>query len=476
MVGGAPPDATAIRTRLTTAGMSAPAAERVARRLEALAARLPARDEPPRLWWVPGRIELLGKHTDYAGGRSLLCAVERGFAVAVAPRADDLLALHDARTGEDETLRLAPDADAPAGVPGDPPLRRYAGTVVRRLVRNFPGPLRGADVAFASDLPPAAGLSSSSALVTAVLLAVADVDALHERDEWRRALPDDDALAGYLGTVENGESFGPLAGELGVGTFGGSEDHTAILRARPGRIVQYAFAPVRFERAIALPADHVLVVADSGVVAEKTGNARARYNRAALAARAVAAAWRRATGGADRTIADAIAAWPDGADRVRRVLRILPDAGVEEGGERFGAPELLARFDHFVAESAEIIPAAGDALARGDLASFGALVDRSQHLGETLLGNQVPETIALAHAARELGAVAASAFGAGFGGSVWALVPERAAERFRERWGTTYRERFPEAAARASCFVTRAGPGVRRLSSSESPEEGAHGG
>jgi len=39
-------------------------------------------------FFVPGRIEVLGKHTDYAGGRSLLCAMERGFAVLARPRTD----------------------------------------------------------------------------------------------------------------------------------------------------------------------------------------------------------------------------------------------------------------------------------------------------------------------------------------------------------------------------------------------------
>src|SRR5262249_3991142 len=46
-------------------------------------------------FFVPGRIEVLGKHTDYAGGRSLLCAVERGFCLAVSPRADRLLRIRD---------------------------------------------------------------------------------------------------------------------------------------------------------------------------------------------------------------------------------------------------------------------------------------------------------------------------------------------------------------------------------------------
>ena len=61
---------------------------------------------------------------------------------------------------------------------------------------------------------------------------------------------------------------------------------------------------------------------------------------------------------------------------------------------------------------------------------FGKLVDESQVAAEELLGNQVPETISLAKHARALGAYAASAFGAGFGGSVWALVSRSEAEQF----------------------------------------------
>jgi hypothetical protein len=54
----------------------------------------------PYLLFVPGRIEVLGKHTDYAGGRSLLAAVERGFSIAVRPRSDCRLRITDAASGE----------------------------------------------------------------------------------------------------------------------------------------------------------------------------------------------------------------------------------------------------------------------------------------------------------------------------------------------------------------------------------------
>jgi galactokinase len=108
------------------------------------------------------------------------------------------------------------------------------------------------------------------------------------------------------------------------------------------------------------------------------------------------------------------------------------------------------------------VPAALDAFRAGDAAALGRLSDASQHDADTLLGNQVPETRALARLAREQGAFAASSFGAGFGGSVWALVEEDAAHGFADRWLAGYRELYPDL-ARVEAFVTRAGPGVIEL-------------
>jgi len=84
-------------------------------------------------------------------------------------------------------------------------------------------------------------------------------------------------------------------------------------------------------------------------------------------------------------------------------------------------------------------------------------------LAERGLGNQVPETIELARSARRLGAIAASAFGAGFGGSVWALVPATDAARFADEWAAVYRRQFQDAAERAAFLVTRPGPAALRV-------------
>lgn len=77
------------------------------------------------------------------------------------------------------------------------------------------------------------------------------------------------------------------------------------------------------------------------------------------------------------------------------------------------------------------------------------------------------ETIALARTAREHGAIAASAFGAGFGGSVWALVTEREAPAFTERWASAYRTQFPGAAPGAVFLTTRPGAAAHGLGGAE---------
>jgi galactokinase len=241
-----------------------------------------------------------------------------------------------------------------------------------------------------------------------------------------------------------------------VGTFGGSEDHTAMLCARAGEMSQYSFCPVRHERQVPMPTGHLFVVAVSGVTAEKTGAAKDAYNRASIAVRSLLDAWNGATGRSAPSLAAAVSNGAAGQ----------LDALVERAaGGIFTRQVLRARFEQFVEESDRIVPAAGDALAAGDLTRFGTLVDRSQYLAERLLGNQVPETAALAASARDLGAAAASAFGAGFGGSVWALVSEEAAGEFIDRWRSGYAAAFPAAARNAAFLSTRPGPAAQEMSS-----------
>ncbi len=91
-------------------------------------------------WWVPGRIELLGKHTDYAGGRSLVAATARGMVFAARPRPDPVLGVLDALSGERGEWPLRPDLPSEAG------WRTYPATVARRLARDKARAVPGAFV------------------------------------------------------------------------------------------------------------------------------------------------------------------------------------------------------------------------------------------------------------------------------------------------------------------------------------------
>ena len=99
----------------------------------------------------------------------------------------------------------------------------------------------------------------------------------------------------------------------------------------------------------------------------------------------------------------------------------------------------------------------------GNVSAIGELVAQSQDNAERALRNQIPETIHLARRARELGAAAASAFGAGFGGSVWALVPREEVAGFIERWRGDYLTLFPARRHRADFFATNPGPAAREI-------------
>jgi galactokinase len=445
---------------LEKAGLSRGEASRKADLLAVATRALAAEGAVPERqlhFFVPGRIEIVGKHTDYAGGRSLICATEQGIVVVAGARRDDRVVFIDARDGSRVDTLLSEQQPAVEG------WGVYATTVVRRIVRNFPGRFTGADIAFTSDLPPSAGLSSSSALICGFFAALADVNDLLRHPQYRAHISSLEDLADYLGCVENGSAMGTLAGDSGVGTLGGSQDHTAILCSVARHLSRYRYSPVAREALIPLDPGHTFVIATSGIVATKTGHARDRYNRASRAVSALVEIWNNTMGERAHTLHDALAADP--APRARELLSLIErrSTATLHAGRRFDAHELADRLQQFVDETFIIVPAVTIALLTGDLSSFGALVDRSQAGAETGLRNQLPETRALVRMARDIGAVAASSFGAGFGGSVWALVRSHDAAAFAQDWLARYMGSHPRAAARARVITTGAGPPLLAL-------------
>lgn len=392
-----------------------------------------------RHYRIPGRIELVGKHVDYAGGRSITCAVDLAIRAEARPLAEPVLRVRDSQRPETVELPLHSACTAPEGH-----WSAYAAAVVRRLCRDFPGVNTGVDLRLDSTLPESAGLSSSSAFVVAVATALVEANALHDTPAWREAVPTLLAQAEYFGALETGAPFGPFAGDRGVGVRGGAQDPVAIVCARPGHCGVFSYLPAQLEQYVPWPTGFVLVVAVSGVEATKTGNARDQYNRVADSMRALASA----------------AQGPTVADVLTQGGHARLESIAAAGLPGFPASYLVPRLRQFREEVEEVVPAVAAALAANDLTTLGHWVDRSQAMAAAGLGNQVPETTALQRLAREQGAAAASAFGAGFGGAVWAMVAEHHAEVFRALWTQHYLAAFPQHSAQFRSFITRPGGGV----------------
>ena len=404
----------------------------------------------PRRYVVPGRVELVGKHVDYAGGRSLTCAVDR--AITVHARAIDapVIRVRDRPRRGVVEVPLVADVER---AKRSPRWSSYVVAVARRFARDFPHARRGVELDVGSTLPPSAGLSSSSAFVVAVATALFDANHL-ENDRGARAIVGDPlARAEYIGAMETGAPYGDFPGDDGVGVRGGAQDHVAIVCAEEESVGQFSYRPARLERRVPRPSEYSIAIGVSGVTATKTGNARARYNRVADSTRALLRAWNASAGRADDTLAGALASAPDAAARLSRLA--------EQGVEQFDGAYLGPRFAQFREEVEVVVPGVGDALRDLDVAALGALVDRSMAMADGALRNQVGETSHLARTARVHGAVAASAFGAGFGGAVWAMVRTSDSEAFVDAWRAEYLTTFPHRAEHALWLVTRPGGPAR---------------
>lgn len=270
----------------------------------------------------------------------------------------------------------------------------YLQATIDRLTANF-GFLWPSSIAVDSILPLASGMSSSSALVCAVALALADQNNLWDRPDWKANIGDFVDLAAYLATIENGLDFRGLRGAKGVGTFGGSQDHTAMLNCGGAEVGVFHFAPTVEEGSLPLPAGYIFVVAVSGVLAEKTGSALEAHNNASLQIRRLPDLWNDSEGSHYTALAQNLAEdESSGRDRA--------PANWEQGDTRLGSarsrlcaladsdPLLRARLGAYLTEMEQAIPAAIRAPESGDVGAFGAAADLSHRNPDKNLGNQIP--------------------------------------------------------------------------------------
>ena len=399
--------------------------------------------------FVPGRIEVFGRHTDYAGGRTIVCAIDRGFAFAAALRTDRRIRIReDSQEFEPVEFELDPDLHPVVGQ-----WTNYPMTMARRLERNFPGRLRGMDLAFTSTMPVGSGMSGSSALMMMVYTALAASNNLEAVPQFRANIRTPVDLSVYLACAENGQSFRDLEGDRGVGTFGGSEDHAAILNGRDGHVSLFSFSPPELLREVRWPSDWRMVVAFSGVRAQKTREALEKYNMASRRARDAVTVFNRLNGTSHPTLREVVdhQPKPHGDDWM---------AALDRAGKGL-SPNLADRVRQFVLEDRTHVPGAIEALEARDLARFGELLSESHRASRRDLWNIVPEVDSLMESACELGAAGASGFGAGFGGSIFAVTTDARAEALRDAWGERYRQKFPQFAQEADFFIAQPSPGIQ---------------
>ena len=317
------------------------------------------------LGFVPGRIEVFGRHTDYAGGRSLVCAIDKGFFFLATSNTDGMVRMQEKVT-EFEPIAFPLAADL---APRKGHWANYPMTMARRMARNFAdgGALKGVDISFSSTLPVGSGMSGSSALMMMTFTALASMNGLDAMPAFRQNLQDPLDLAVYLACAENGQGFRGLKGDSGVGTFGGSEDHAAILTARPGILSLFGFSPASLQEEIAWPRGWSMVVAFSGVRAEKTREALEKDNLVSRRARSAVAKYNRFSGTHLET------------------LRELADHGAERKGNAWLADlDRTGEGDPGPWRSGEAVPAGGPSLhplRRGSPARQGPRGIRQAALG-----------------------------------------------------------------------------------------------
>lgn len=180
-------------------------------------------DDDIRYLFVPGRIEICGKHVDYLGGQSLVCATTLGMCVKIIRRRDCKFVIRSDSYANDVFEFEIGCSSREAAAP--PPWAHYPKTVLTRLCKLFGSDCVGFDMAIASDLPQASGMSSSSGLVIATFLGFYFANNLSSNNLFESQITSREELCQFLGCLENGAAFKSLADGHGVGTHGGSQDH-----------------------------------------------------------------------------------------------------------------------------------------------------------------------------------------------------------------------------------------------------------
>ena len=365
---------------------------------------------PDGVWAAPGRVNLIGEHTDYNDGYVLPFAIALSVRVAARRRGDRAVRVWSHQEGGLVTADL--DEVAPGAVVG---WSAYVLGALALLAAEAGTSTCGLDVLVDGDLPRGAGLSSSAALTCAALLAA--------RDLW-------DVDLGGMDLVRLAQRAETEFAGVPVGVM----DQIACLLGADGRALlvdtrELSVQPVPLEPAAA---GLRLLVVDTGVARQLVTGAYAERRQA--------------------------------CERAARALGVpaLRDVTVQQLSTDGGRLDevLLRRARHVVTDNARTI-AAAELLRDGRLAEVGPLLAASHASLRDDFEVSCPAADAVVEAARQGGALGARITGAGFGGCVLVLCPATAVDEVGRSVVTrAARDGHPPP----DVFAVRPSAGARRLS------------
>jgi galactokinase len=340
---------------------------------------------------APGRVNLIGEHTDYNGGPVLPMALARRTVVMAGPGDPGVIDVISARDRERRRVEFLQE-------PGEGTTGFVVGVArsLDRLGIAFPN---GARLAITSDVPVGAGLASSAALTVSTACALA-------------------ALAGHKLTGKEAALVGYQAEHDHVGVRCGTMDQTISALGRKGHALLLECATGATKQ---IPFPGTLLLVDTGV---RHDLAHSAFNTRRAECEAAVEALRRVSPGLRW-----LALWP--AEEIPRLGRLLPSP-------------LRARARHVVGETVRTRAAAA-LLARGRLADFGKLMYQSHESCRRLYECSAPELDLAVRAAKRAGAMGARMTGAGWGGAALVLIRPKTAARIETAISRAFERRFGRA-------------------------------
>ncbi len=380
---------------------------------------------PTRVVRAPGRLELLGNHTDYNGGLVMALAVDRYIYIAASPRNDGMIKLTSTAFPEPEVFYVDKIEKNPAA-----PWANYIKGVLLKL-RERGVNFTGFNASVHGTIPFGAGLSSSAALEMASALLVRELFPFRLNENSLDEAPKrEDGKLPPLTPAEKLRlaKIGQAAESQFVGVNCGLLDQISSMFGKAGHVIQIDCLHNSVQHD-PMPPGVAIVVADSAVKHDLSAGA---YNE--LREHCESAARKLGV----------------------RYLRFIEPAQLEANRSSLTEREYQCAF-HIVGENYRVV--AGErALREGDVYQFGQYLYQSHASSRDYFKNSTPELDALVGCAQKIqGCYGARLTGGGFGGATINLVQHDAVEEFQRRLAESY---YARTRIRTEPWVARVADGA----------------